>query len=97
MRSRGGLDYRQIQVARFYLAPGLAEGLLETSAAYRASCAWIMYGIMRFDDFSFGRRKKPSEELRENYGHTPLSSKEEIPWGDGAGSSSASACTALYR
>ena len=25
-------------------------------------------------------RKKPSKELRDTYGHTPLSSKEEIPW-----------------
>lgn len=26
------------------------------------------------------RKKKPSKELQEIYGHTPLSSKEEIPW-----------------
>ena len=26
------------------------------------------------------RKKKPSKELRDTYGHTPLSSKEEIPW-----------------
>ena len=26
------------------------------------------------------RNKKPSKELRGTYGHTPLSSKEEIPW-----------------
>jgi hypothetical protein len=26
------------------------------------------------------RNKKPSTELRGAYGHTPLSSKEEIPW-----------------
>ena len=27
------------------------------------------------------RKKKPSKELRDTDGHTPLSSKEEIPWG----------------
>jgi hypothetical protein len=26
------------------------------------------------------RRKKPSKEFRDRFGHTPLSSKEEIPW-----------------
>ena len=26
------------------------------------------------------RDKKPSKELRGTFGHTPLSSKEEIPW-----------------
>ena len=26
------------------------------------------------------RRKKPSKQLQDLYGHTPLSSKEEIPW-----------------
>jgi hypothetical protein len=26
------------------------------------------------------RSKKPSKELRDAFGHTPLSSKEEIPW-----------------
>ena len=26
------------------------------------------------------RDKKPSKELRDTFGHTPLSSKEEIPW-----------------
>jgi len=26
------------------------------------------------------RYKKPSKELRGSFGHTPLSSKEEIPW-----------------
>lgn len=26
------------------------------------------------------RRKKPSREFRERFGHTPLSLKEEIPW-----------------
>ncbi len=26
------------------------------------------------------RNKKPSKELRDVYGHTPLSSKEEMPW-----------------
>ena len=27
------------------------------------------------------RRKKPSREFREAFGHTPVSLKEEIPWG----------------
>jgi hypothetical protein len=26
------------------------------------------------------RRKKPSREFREQFGHTPVSVKEEIPW-----------------
>ncbi|MBV9122406.1 MAG: hypothetical protein JO112_03460 [Planctomycetes bacterium] len=26
------------------------------------------------------RKKKPSREYREQYGHTPVSLKEEIPW-----------------
>lgn len=26
------------------------------------------------------RRKKPSKKFREEYGHTPLSVEEEIPW-----------------
>ena len=26
------------------------------------------------------RRKKPSKEFREAFGHTPLSVKEDIPW-----------------
>jgi len=26
------------------------------------------------------RRKKPSREFREEFGHTPVSLKEEIPW-----------------
>jgi len=26
------------------------------------------------------RKKKPSKKFREEYGHTPLSAKEEIPW-----------------
>ena len=26
------------------------------------------------------REKKPSKKLREEYGHTPLSAEEEIPW-----------------
>jgi hypothetical protein len=26
------------------------------------------------------RRKKPSREFREQYGHTPISLKEDIPW-----------------
>jgi len=27
------------------------------------------------------RRKKPSKALKADYGHTPLSAEEEIPWG----------------
>lgn len=27
------------------------------------------------------RNKKPSRKLREQFGHTPLSLREEIPWG----------------
>jgi hypothetical protein len=27
------------------------------------------------------RKKKPSKAYREQYGHTPLSADEEIPWG----------------
>ena len=26
------------------------------------------------------RHKKPSQKLREDFGHTPLSAEEEIPW-----------------
>jgi hypothetical protein len=26
------------------------------------------------------RKKKPSKKFREQYGHTPLSAEEEIPW-----------------
>ncbi len=26
------------------------------------------------------RRKKPSKPLKEHYGHTPLSEREDIPW-----------------
>jgi hypothetical protein len=28
------------------------------------------------------RRKKASKALRDQYGHTPLTTAEEIPWGD---------------
>ena len=27
------------------------------------------------------RKKKPSKSFREQYGHTPLSAQEDIPWG----------------
>jgi hypothetical protein len=27
------------------------------------------------------RKKKPSREFREQFGHTPVSLKEDIPWG----------------
>ena len=27
------------------------------------------------------RRKKPSKQYRDRYGHTPLSAAEELPWG----------------
>ncbi len=29
------------------------------------------------------RHKKPSKQHREDYGHTPLSAEERIPWGGG--------------
>lgn len=29
------------------------------------------------------RRKRPSKPFRDEYGHTPLSVKEEIPWPKG--------------
>lgn len=29
------------------------------------------------------RRKKPSKRYRAEYGHTPLSAQEELPWGGG--------------
>jgi hypothetical protein len=50
------------------------------------------FGSIRIDGVSYAhdvviesgevrkRKKKPSKELRDTYGHTPLSSKEEIPW-----------------
>jgi hypothetical protein len=27
------------------------------------------------------RRKKPSQQYRDEYGHTPLSAEERVPWG----------------
>ena len=30
------------------------------------------------------RKKKPSKPYRDEYGHTPLSADEELPWGGGA-------------
>jgi len=32
---------------------------------------------MHFDNFS---KRKPSKKFREDFGHTPLSVEEEIPW-----------------
>jgi hypothetical protein len=29
------------------------------------------------------RKKKPSKPYRDDYGHTPLSADEELPWGGG--------------
>ena len=29
------------------------------------------------------RKKKPSKQYRDEYGHTPLSADEELPWGGG--------------
>jgi hypothetical protein len=29
------------------------------------------------------RKKGPSKQFREKFGHTPLSAEEEIPWGGG--------------
>ena len=29
------------------------------------------------------RKKKPSKPYRDEFGHTPLSADEELPWGGG--------------
>jgi hypothetical protein len=42
------------------------------------------------------RKKKPSKKFRDDFGHTPLSVKEDLPW-NALGSSSAPAPTADYR
>ncbi len=50
------------------------------------------FGTIRVDGISYDhdivvdggevrkRKKKPSKKFREEYGHTPLSAEEEIPW-----------------
>ena len=50
------------------------------------------FGSIRIDGITYGhdvvidhgkirkRRKKPSKKFREEFGHTPLSMEEEIPW-----------------
>jgi hypothetical protein len=50
------------------------------------------FGSIRIDDVTYDydividrgeirkRKKKPSKKFRKEYGHTPLSAEEEIPW-----------------
>jgi hypothetical protein len=50
------------------------------------------FGSIRIDGVSYGhdividrgeireRKKKPSKKFRDNFGHTPLSLEEDIPW-----------------
>ncbi len=50
------------------------------------------FGRIRIDGIEYGydivldrgeilkRKKKPSKKFRDNFGHTPLSLEEEIPW-----------------
>jgi hypothetical protein len=50
------------------------------------------FGQIRIDGIEYGydvvidrgkirkRKKKPSKKFRDNFGHTPLSLEEEIPW-----------------
>ena len=50
------------------------------------------FGSIKIDDVSYDhdvvidrggvrrRNKKPSKEFRDQFGHTPLSTKEDIPW-----------------
>ena len=50
------------------------------------------FGQIRIDGIEYGydividrgeirkRKKKPSKKFRDSFGHTPLSSKEDIPW-----------------
>jgi hypothetical protein len=42
------------------------------------------------------RKKKPSKPYRDEFGHTPVSADEELPWGGGR-LSSAPAPTVRYR
>ena len=50
------------------------------------------FGQIRIDGIEYGydvmidggeirkRKKKPSKQIRDSFGHTPLSLEEEIPW-----------------
>ena len=50
------------------------------------------FGSLQIDDVTYDhdvvidggevrkRKKRPSKKFRDEYGHTPLSAKEEIPW-----------------
>ena len=50
------------------------------------------FGSLRIDDSTYehdvvidrgeirNRRKKPSKKFRDDFGHTPLSTEEDIPW-----------------
>jgi hypothetical protein len=50
------------------------------------------FGSLRIDDSTYehdvvidrgeirGRKKKPSKKFRDDFGHTPLSIAEDIPW-----------------
>lgn len=50
------------------------------------------FGSIRIDGITYGhdvlidrgevhkRKKKPSKKFRDNFGHTPLSTEERIPW-----------------
>ena len=56
---------------------------------------WITFGEVEIEDrrYTFDivieagrvekRRKKPSKRHRDEFGHTPLSADERIPWGGG--------------
>jgi hypothetical protein len=52
----------------------------------------VSFGSLQIDDIVYDRdvvidggeirtrKKRPSKKFREQYGHTPLSAEEEIPW-----------------
>jgi hypothetical protein len=54
---------------------------------------WITFGEIEIEERRYGfdivitagrvekRRKKPSKRYRDEFGHTPLSVEEHIPWG----------------
>jgi hypothetical protein len=43
------------------------------------------------------RKKGPSKQFREKFGHTPLSAKEEIPWGGKRLVAASSGCDQSFR
>jgi hypothetical protein len=53
----------------------IAFGLIEIDGQHYDYDLVIEKGIVR------KRKKKPSKPFREQYGHTPLSAQEDIPWG----------------